>query len=285
MRSLKQLRQLHIDRLKKVSPSPALDVDLLLCHVLGLSPVELILRDTMAIDLESEEKLRWLVNRRMMSEPIAYLIGTKSFMGHEFMVDKRVLIPRPDTEIVVEAALKVMPDDKTLRIIDIGTGSGAILISLLLARQKATGVGIDISADALAVAETNGLQLGVSDRIQWVQSNLFAAVGHMGQTFDMIISNPPYINGADMELLDETVAGFEPHSALFGGDDGLDFYRQIVLSAKAYMKPQGYLAFEIGYDQREAVVSLLELADFEGITCYNDLAGHHRAIVARLKPM
>jgi len=285
VRSLKQVRQLHIDRLKKISPSPALDVDLLLCQVLRLSPVELILRDTMEVDSVSEEKLHELVDRRMLSEPIAYLIGTKSFMGHEFMVDKRVLIPRPDTEIVIEAVLKVMPDDEPLHILDIGTGSGAILISLLMARQKAAGVGLDISVDALAVAKINGLHLGVSKRIKWVQSNLFASEDLVGQAFDMIISNPPYINGADMEMLDETVAGFEPYSALFGGDDGLDFYRQIVLGAKAYLKPQGYMAFEIGYDQKEAVVSLLELADFEGITCYNDLAGHHRAIVARLKPM
>jgi release factor glutamine methyltransferase len=237
------------------------------------------------MDVDSEAMVQGLVERRMLSEPMAYLLGTKAFMGHDFVVDSRVLIPRPDTEIVVEAVLTVLSGEGPVHILDIGTGSGAILISLLLARRGAFGVGLDISADALQVASANGDRLGVGDRIKWVQSNLFASQDLKGKAFDLIISNPPYINVGDMKKLDETVVGFEPHSALYGGVDGLDFYRQIICDAEAYLKPQGYLAFEIGYDQRDAVVSLLEQADFECITCYNDLAGHHRAIVARLKPM
>lgn len=284
MRSLKQVRQMHIEALRQLSPSPALDVDLLLCHVLELTPVDLILREDMTVDPESEKKVSELVERRRLAEPIAYLIGHKPFMGYEFEVDHRTLIPRPDTEIVVEAVLELLSERSERHILDIGTGSGAILISLLLACPSATGVGLDVSTGALEVAARNGVQLGIEDRVKWVLSDLFSALDE-SESFDLIISNPPYINQKDMLTLDKTVAGFEPHSALFGGEDGLDFYRKIISKAASHLKPQGYLAFEIGYDQRDAVVSLLEQADFECITCYNDLKGHHRAVVARLKPM
>ncbi len=281
MRNLKQMRQILIESLRQKSPTPVLDVDLLLCHGLGLSPVDLILRDTREILEEEKKILEALVERRGNAEPIAYILGHKAFMGLTFLVNQSVLIPRPDTEIVVEAVLGMIPRDAEIELLDIGTGSGAILLSLLHERSNAKGTGLDISRAALLVAEQNAVRLGLSQRAEWLESDLFSQLGQ--RKFDFIISNPPYINARDMADLDSNVIDFEPYGALYGGVDGLDFYRVITSKAIDFLLPGGGIAFEIGYDQKEAVTLLLEQADFEWITCYNDFAGHHRAIVARLK--
>lgn len=282
MRTISQLRMAGIERLKQVSETPALDVDILLAEVLGYTPVELILKAGESVKADADSLFNDWVNRREGQEPIAYIVKRKSFMGHDLYVDQRVLIPRPDTEILVEGILERLSQDSKMKMLDIGTGSGAILLSLIMRHRQCIGVGVDLSASALEVAGLNGQLMGLSAKISWIESDLYSAV--MDRDFDWIISNPPYINKKDMGNLSANVIGFEPYGALYGGEDGLDFYRRIIDGAPQYLKPGGFIGLEIGYDQREAVSNLLEDAGFEGITCYNDLAGHNRAIIARLKP-
>lgn len=282
MRTINQLRRIGIEKLKSVSETPALDVDILLTEILRYSSVELILKADEGVSVEVEDLFVDWINRRSTYEPIAYIIKRKSFMGHDFFVDERVLIPRPDTEILVEKILDYLPPDRTQKIMDIGTGSGAILLSLMSRREKCEGVGVDLSTAALEVAEHNGQVLGLNARICWIESDIYAGV--TAKDFDWIISNPPYINEEDMNLLSPNVDAFEPRRALYGGVDGLDLYRRIIEGAPYFLKSLGFIGLEIGYDQREAVTHLLEGAGFEEITCYNDLAGHNRAIIARLKP-
>lgn len=282
MRNLKQMRDEAIRALSQRSPSPVLDVDLLLCAVLDCSMVDLILRPDRIIAAEEAYAFQELVARRIAQEPVAYLLGHKAFMGLDFKVTEAVLIPRPDTEILVEAVLEWLPKHGAVSVLDIGTGSGAILISLLHERKGMRGVGLDISEAALAVAQDNAEVLGVADRCEWVCSDLYTALG--GRTFDVILSNPPYINEVDMAALDETVRCHEPHSALYGGQDGLMFYRQIIAKASSYLKPGGIIGLEIGYDQKQAVSEFLEAASFVDIKHYRDLAGHDRVIVAQLNP-
>ena len=209
----------------------------------------------------------WLA-RRARHEPVQYIIGEQEFFGLKFRVTPDVLIPRPETEHLVEAALARTDSDASLHIADVGTGSGAIAVPLAHALPRARVTALDISAAALVVAHENAESHGVSDRIRFFKSDLLAAVA--GEQFDMIVSNPPYV--AEDEELEPQVGEYEPGSALFAGPEGLDVYRRLIPQAQAALKPGGWLLLEIGHGQQGALERLLSgwgnvslIADLQGI--------------------
>lgn len=214
------------------------------------------------------------ISRRARHEPVSHILGRRAFWKHEFDVTADVLDPRPDTETLVELALS----KPFSRVLDLGTGSGCILISLLAERSDATGLGIDISAAALSVAQGNGTKLGVGTRCEWKVSDWFADISGK---FDLIVSNPPYIDAKSYEGLLEDVRGFEPKIALTPGGDGLAPYRLIAACAAEYLNEGGCVLVEIGFDQGKSVPAIFDQEGWHEIEMHHDLSGHPRVVVAR----
>lgn len=210
-----------------------------------------------------------LLKRRLHGEPVAYIVGKRDFYGFEFKVSPQVLIPRADTEILVEAALAKIPTEQPCKILDMGTGSGAIAISIALLRPQAQLTAIDTSSAALQIAEENKRNLGAAN-LALLQSDWFGGLG--GETFDIVVSNPPYIADQDIHLTQGDLR-FEPSQALASGKDGLDSIRHIIAGAARHLNPQGWLMLEHGYDQAEPVQQLLLAAGFTEVGSIPDLAG------------
>ena len=261
--------------------NPRLDAEVLLCAVLKCQ------RITLYVDFErplSEEELatyREYVRRRGNFEPLAYILGERAFMRNTFKVNKATLVPRPETELLVESLLRIAPllkREGDVKILDIGTGSGAIIVSLLDYLPNAKGVGVDISVDALIVAKENSEKIGVTGRIGFVRSDVFSKLP-LEKKFDIIVSNPPYIPAGDIAGLDKDVQQ-EPRGALDGGADGLDFYRRITAEAMDHMAEEGVLAFEIGIGQAAAVQQLCLDAGFVKTAVRKDYAGIERMVFA-----
>jgi release factor glutamine methyltransferase len=220
-----------------------------------------------------------LARRRAAREPMAYILGRREFWGLDFRVGPGVLVPRPETETLIEAVLQAPPArDAPLRLLDLGTGSGCLLLTLLTLYPDAIGIGIDRSAAALAWAARNRAALGLDARALFVQGNWLDAVRG---PFDLVVANPPYI-APDEPRDPET--GHEPESALLAGADGLDAYRAIAPAAATALRPNGLLVLEIGATQRAAVTAILAAAGFADIDCRADLAGRPRAVLARRRP-
>lgn len=236
------------------------------------------LHDNDKIEASEKERLDEVLKLRMMRVPLQQILHSAWFMGHEFYVNEHVLIPRFDTEILVEEAL--MRLEPGMQVLDMCTGSGCILLSLLLQRAdwKLRGTGADLSAEALQVARIN--QQRLQAEAEWIQSDLFDNVSGM---YDMIVTNPPYIASAEIESLMPEVRDHEPRMALDGDADGLRFYRKIIKNAKEYLKTGAWLCMEIGYDQAEEVKRLLETEDYRDISVRQDLAGLDRVICARMR--
>ena len=257
--------------LAATSDTARLDAELLMAEALGVSRSELLLRRT---GDPAPPAFTALVARRRNHEPVAYILGRQEFRGLEFIVNADVLIPRGDSEVVVEAALATCPSP--MRVLDCGTGSGALLLAVL-AESQAEGVGIDRSLGALAVAAANAAQLGLAKRARmlrrdWVAPGWAADLGH----FDLILANPPYVEtGAQ---LDPSVRAHEPAGALFAGADGLDAYRVLIPQLPALLAPGGVVAVEIGAAQADPVTALAHVAGFAS-TLHRDLAGRPRALV------
>lgn len=261
--------------------NPRLDAEVLLCHVLKLDRLHLYVQFDRPLNREELARFRELVKLRAQRIPVAYILGVKEFMGLAFKVTPATLIPRPDTEILVEWVLGRLPAASQAAILDVGTGSGAIIISILTKRPYCHGTGVDISAAAIAVARENARQLGVADRLTFRTGNLFAPVA--GQQFDVIVSNPPYIPTAALATLAPEVQR-EPRQALVGGVDGLDFYRQIIAQAPKYLRPGGLLALEIGIGQAGPVAALARQTDngLQLVAIEKDYAGIERVIAFSL---
>jgi len=257
--------------------NPALDVRILLEKASGKTSAELIVCDRDIVSETIQTEFHELLGCRLAYEPIAYILGEKAFWSLDFNVDEYVLIPRPETEGLVEQALALITAISAPRILDIGTGSGAVLISLLHERQSATGLGVDISPEALDMARVNAERHNVGNRCQFIQSDYLESV--TGK-FDIIVSNPPYIDSKAMAELAPDVELYEPELALHGGEDGLTAYRVIIAGAKDKLKPGGCLVLEIGFDQKETVSALLADAGASNITCKQDLAGLDRIVSA-----
>lgn len=255
----------------------SVDAWYLLEHIYGISRVDFLIRRNDPFDeaqMKKSADYQALIRRRSEGCPVQYLTGSTEFMGLPFFVNESVLIPRQDTEVLVETALAMMKPE--CRLLDMCTGSGCILLSLAKLGTVAEGVGVDISEGALKVAERNRENLGLP-QVRLVHSNLFESVEGV---FDMIVSNPPYIPTEDIEDLMREVRDHEPHLALDGSKDGLLFYRKLAEESGRYLVPGGSLLFEIGYDQGEAVSQLLDQAGFKDIHVKKDLAGLDRVVYA-----
>jgi release factor glutamine methyltransferase len=231
-----------------------------------------------AAGARSEPRYRDALARRMRGEPVAYVTGRREFYGLEFEVSPAVLIPRPETEALVELALKHMPREGPCDVVDLGTGSGCIAVTLGKLRPRASIVGVDVCADALEVARRNAQRHAVAN-VRLVQGNWFQAVQH--RRFDIIISNPPYVAQDDPHLSRGDVQ-FEPRLALVGGPDGLDAIRLIVSEAAVRLKPGGWLILEHGYDQQRVLERAAVDAGFGSLISHTDLAGIGRALAAQL---
>lgn len=253
----------------------AVDARVLLRAVLGVDDVYLIAHSGDAVSAQHEAQFRALVARRVAGEPVAYLVGEREFYAHVFKVTPAVLIPRPETELLVELALERMPRQEPRRVLDLGTGSGCIAISIALARPKAHVIALDRSAPALAIARANAARLDARN-IEPRIGNWFDAPGNEGnEHFDLIVSNPPYVATDDRHLTQGDLR-FEPASALGAGADGLADIRLIVAGARAHLAPGAWLLFEHGYDQAPRCRELLSQAGFGEVQSWRDLAGIER---------
>lgn len=263
--------------------SPDLDARLLIGAALDLDHTGLATQAMRKITDDEAKIIGRSAQRRIAHEPVARILGHKEFWGLDLRLSDATLVPRPDTETVIEAALDVLRNNHRAatapRIADIGTGSGAILLALLSELPQATGVGTDISADALAIAALNARQLGLAGRASFIRCDYAAG---LSGTFDLVVSNPPYIRSADIAALDPDVRDHDPHLALDGGVDGLAAYRAIIPQAAGLLAGHGFLILEVGYDQSAPVSEIMRAA---GLTVSPipraDLGGVHRAVMGQ----
>lgn len=261
--------------------TPELDARLLIGAALDLDHTALAAQAARLITSQESKAIARFAQRRMAHEPVARILGRKEFWGLDFELSAATLVPRPDTETVIEAALEFFQNSRAsaLRIADIGTGSGAILLALLSEFPEATGVGTDISSEALATAELNARRFDLAGRASFVQCDYAAA---LSGPFDLIVSNPPYIPSSHIATLDRDVRDHDPILALDGGTDGLDAYRAIIPQAAALLGPVGVLIVETGYDQSTPVSDLMRAAKLTlPRPPVADLGGIHRAVMGR----
>jgi release factor glutamine methyltransferase len=268
-------------RLRK-GPHPErarLDAEALLLHVIGKNRAWLLAHPDEELPKEQAERYVALVERRYTGEPIQYITGEAEFYGLPFQVSPDVLIPRPETEHLIEKVVELAPLFSKPRIVDVGTGSGAIAIALAHEWPSAAITAIDVSAPALELARRNAERIGFADRIRFVEGDLLAPV--QDERFDFVVSNPPYVPNADRDSLSVEVREHEPALALFAGEDGLDVYRRLIPAAFAVLEPGGFLVMEIGYAQSQAVAALMREKGFEPIEFVADLQGTPRVACGR----
>lgn len=255
--------------------NPRLDAEVLLSHILCRDRLYLYVHYDQPLSVEELAAFRECVRKRAARVPVAYITGEKEFFGLTFSVSPAVLVPRPETELLVETVVKRLAGNPAPRIVDLGTGSGAITVSVLTQLPQATAVAVDISAAALAVAQTNAKRHAVAERVEWKQGDFWQPVSGL---FDAIVSNPPYIPAADVRALAPEVQN-EPVLALDGGLDGLDYYRRLLSDGDAYLAPSGFIAIEIGINQAAAIGSLAGQSPFMVADITADYAGIERVMV------
>jgi release factor glutamine methyltransferase len=300
-RSVRSLLKQGIEQLRAAqTPSYTLAAELLLLHVSGRDRAWLYSHADEVFSSETSEEYFELLRRRAHGEPTQHLTGKQEFWGHEFEVTPDVLIPRPETEHLIEVALDRLAvrevragrpsrlNGENVTLVDIGTGSGCMAITLAKELPGATIYATDISTAALEVARRNASRLGVSDRIQFIESNLFEAfqeprvTNHDLRLFDLTVSNPPYVSLRDAESLPIEVREHEPHIALFGGKEGYELYGALISQAGRHLKPGGLLVLELGYNSLAAVQPLLDTKEWANVGVTKDLAGIPRVISAEL---
>lgn len=264
---------------KKGIASPRLEAQILLAHALGCKKIQLYVRYEEEPAEEVKTRFREMIKKRAEGMPNAYLVGYREFFSLEFAVTPAVLIPRPETEQLVMEVAKVIKPLPEARLLDIGTGSGCITISLAKHHPTLQAIATDISQAALDVAKGNASKHTVQERIDFRMGSMLEPV--VGEEFDVIVSNPPYITPTEIETLDISVKNFEPRTALDGGPDGLTYYRQIATNAPQHLKAGGLLMVEIGY-QQEAAVRELFMANpaLTNVRSFKDFAGHPRVVAA-----
>ena len=272
--------------LKGVSNSK-LDSLILLIHTFfiagkTITREQVIFNQDILLDFLQQKTFFDLVARRANREPISHIINNREFFGADFFVNSDVLDPRPDSESLIELVLEIFADKKQkLKILELGVGSGCLIITLLKAFEEADGTGVDISDAALKICQKNSEFHHIKNRLILKKSDLFSELSTKG--FDMIISNPPYIETKEIELLQEEVRLFEPIMALDGGDDGLDFYRRIATGAQGFLKEKGKIILEIGFDQKEKIVEIFTKENFLFIKSKLDLSGVERVLFFQKK--
>jgi release factor glutamine methyltransferase len=259
--------------------SPDLDARLLVGHALGLDHTALASKGERQLSADEVSAVSDLATRRLAHEPVARIVGHKEFWGLEFKVTPATLVPRPETETLVEAALAAIPDRSlALRIADFGTGTGALLLALLSEFPNAVGIGTDISISALAVARDNAVRLGVGSRAHFIACDYGSA---LRGPFDLIISNPPYIASGDIAGLDSEVRNYDPGRALDGGASGLDAYRAVLAHAGRLLAPEGIVVVELGAGQASSVAALMGKGGIAADAPKPDLSGRFRALLGR----
>ena len=257
--------------------SARLDTEILMAKALGKNREYIILNHDKVLNIENLKYFKKLVQERATRKPIAYLLNKKFFWKSEFCVNKNTLIPRPDTEIIIEQILKVTKNKNYLRMLDIGVGSGCILLSILKERKNFYGTGIDISKNSLKISKINAKKLFVAERVKFYKSD----VDKFAQgKYDLIVSNPPYIKRCDLKYLESDVIRFEPKLSLDGGLDGLSVIRKVISKSSVLIKKNGKFILEIGFDQKNKVIKLLNKKGFYINSTLKDLAMNDRCIVS-----
>ena len=256
--------------------SAELDSEILMSQAIRKDKKYIILNYNKKIKKKDLKYFDFLIQERVKKKPIAYLTKKKDFWKYEFLIDKNVLIPRPDTEVLVEQILELTKNKASMRILEIGVGSGCIILSILKEKKKFFGTGIDISTKSLKISEINSLKLGVNRRLKLFKSNIDNF--NTGK-YDLIISNPPYIKKNFLKCLEKDIS-FEPVEALDGGIDGLSETRKIIIKSSELIKKKGYLFLEIGFDQKNKVKKILENNGFYIKRVIKDLSNHDRCIVS-----
>ncbi len=266
----------YSQELEKISDTPRLDVELILQKVLNVDRIYIHLNLEKELDEKNMKKFNTLINQRLNNRPVAYIVENREFMGLEFFVKEGVLIPRPDTENLVEEIINICNDKENLNILDIGTGSGAISVSLAkYLNAKVTS--FDIEDIPLEVGKLNAKNNNVE--VEFIKSDLFSAVKDKDIKFDVIVSNPPYITDEEIKTLHPQVKDYEPYSALFGGEDGLYFYKEITKESIKYLKNGGILAYEVGYNQAEDVIKIMEKYNYQKVYKKKDIQGIDRVVI------
>ena len=266
--------------------NPRTDAEILLADTLGCQRIDLYLRHDQPLHVDELTRYKQRIRRRAQREPVAYILGTKEFWSLDFKVTPDVLIPRPETEGIVETALQLIPDNGPLRVLELGVGSGIITIALAHERNAWQFWASEVADRAIEIARSNARVHGLEDRIQWAVGSWFSGVKNMqDEGFDLIVSNPPYIAEADMVSLEPEVSKYEPRLALDGGPDGLESITHILDTAPDYMRPGGWLLLEIGYDQGAAVQDhARKTTAFDQIAVDRDFSGLDRIARFRKSP-
>jgi len=268
---------------KKEVESPRLQAELLLAHVLKLPRMKLYLNFERALTSSETDAFRELIRRRGQREPLQHIVGSTSFCGLEITVDKRVLVPRPETELLAEAGWQFLSTlhSQPSTVLDVGTGSGCIAIALAVKNPGAKVVALDVSVDALELARRNAAQNGAGERIEFIHGDAFGALPS-GMQFDLIITNPPYIASGEIESLDPEVRDYDPRGALDGGPDGLVFYRRFAVEAKPFLKSGGRIMLEFGDDQADAIKNIFEKQNWIVEAVKEDYTRRPRILIARV---
>ena len=278
---------MEINDLLRKSKNDLLDSILVLCKLLNVDKSYIYTYGEEEVSTDTVDKFLELMEKRSLGYPIQYILGEKEFMGLDFYIEEGVLVPRGDTEVLVEYIINYIEEnygDKKINVLDIGIGSGAISLSIANYCKNTEVLGIDISRTAIKVANINKKRFNLSN-VNFYEGDLFQALEGLSMEgkFNIIVSNPPYISKKDIEDLDVQVKDFEPRLALDGGVDGLDFYRRITLESKDFLVEGGLLIYEIGYDQGDLVKEILIKEGFKDVSIIKDLQGHNRVVMGLLK--
>ena len=276
--NIKSILNEGISILKKSKiPNPQLESEILLSNSIKKDKKYIILNPKESLSSEQAETFKSLIERRKKKEPVAYLISRKDFWKDEFFVNKDVLIPRPDTELIIEQVLKIYSKGSQLQVLDIGTGSGCILLSILKERSSFYGTGIDISKKSINVSKLNAKQLNLTSRVKFFNSNVENF--KIGK-YDLIVSNPPYIKFFNLKYLEKDVINFEPKLALSGGFDGFSKIRKVIKNASSLIKRNGKFILEIGFDQKNKVRNILQENGFYVNKVVKDYGNNDRCIIS-----
>ncbi|MCA3720105.1 peptide chain release factor N(5)-glutamine methyltransferase [Phenylobacterium sp.] len=264
-------------------PGPVIDARVLVEAACGVTRADIVGDPYREISPEKAARLDDYLERRIRREPVSHILGRRGFWNIMLGVTPGVLTPRPETEVIVDHALRLFPEGRSLRILDLGVGSGAILLAILAERPAARGLGVDVSEEALAVARENAANLGLAGRVALLRGDWTAGLAEA--EFDLVVSNPPYIATDVIETLDPEVRVYEPRLALDGGADGLDAFRRLAPEILRVLKPGGRFLVEIGYDQRTAVETLFRGAGAVEVETLQDLSTHDRVVAGAKKPL